>query len=218
MDLRWKHPFTCIVAGPTSSGKSFFVIKLLNNRVKNIDTEFDEIDWCFSEWHPDLPQLSGKIHFKKGLENIERSDSSTPKLIVIDDLMNESDLGVVNMFTKGSHHTNTSVIFITQNIFHQGKGQRDMSLNTHYLVLLKNPRDSLQISYLARQIFPQNPKFIQEAYLDATKRPHGYLLIDLKQNTPEDSRIRTNIFGEEKPGFPVVYVPKSNKKGVQQRK
>jgi hypothetical protein len=207
MDLRCKHPFSKIVSGPSSAGKSVYVVRLLQSGLKNIDTEFDEILWCYSEWHPKLTGLKGNISFNKGLENIDRTDNSKPRLIVIDDLMNESDLSVSNLFTKGSHHTNTSVIFITQNIFHQGKGQRDMSLNSHYIVLFKNPRDSLQISFLARQINPQNPKFIQEAYLDATKRPHGYLLLDLKQNTPEDSRVRTNIFGEEKPGYPVVYKP-----------
>jgi len=29
--MKFKHPFTCIVAGPTGSGKTSFVIKLLQN-------------------------------------------------------------------------------------------------------------------------------------------------------------------------------------------
>ena len=31
MDLRFKHPFTCIISGPTGSGKSVFVFKMLDN-------------------------------------------------------------------------------------------------------------------------------------------------------------------------------------------
>lgn len=211
MDLRFAHPFTCIVAGPTSCGKSSFVVKLLHKGLECINVEFAEIIWCYSEWCPKIPELGGKISFQKGLEDLERVDNSKPRLIVIDDLMNETDSSVVNLFTRGSHHTNTSVIFITQNIFHQSKGQRDISLNTHYLVLFKNPRDAAQILHLARQIYPSNPKFIQEVYIDATKRPHGYLLFDLKQATPENSRIRTNIFGEVPPGYPVVYIAKDKK-------
>lgn len=211
MDLRFKHPFTMIVGGPTSSGKSYFVIKLLKNGIRNISLDFKEILWCYSEWYPELPDLKNKIRFQKGLEDLEREDHTEPRLIVIDDLMKESNKGVVTLFTRGSHHTNTSVIFITQNIFHQARGQRDISLNAHYLVLLKNPRDVAQIAHLARQIYPSNPKFIQEAYRISTERPHGYLLIDLKQSTPEDCRIRTNIFGEQEPAYTLVFKPKNKK-------
>ena len=44
-------------------------------------------------------------------------------LIVIDDQMIEvgSDNRIVNLFTKGSHHRNLSVIYIVQNVFHRKK-------------------------------------------------------------------------------------------------
>lgn len=51
--------------------------------------------------------------------------------------------------------------FITQNIFHQGKGQRDTSLNAYYIVIFKNPRDKAQMRHLAQQVFPENPKILQ---------------------------------------------------------
>ena len=37
-DLRFKHPFTCIIRGPRGSGKSFFCFKLLQN-LKFLSTE-----------------------------------------------------------------------------------------------------------------------------------------------------------------------------------
>ena len=49
--VKFKHPFTCIVAGPTGSGKTSFVIKLLQ-KLKTLFTEsrFEgEIIWCYSE-------------------------------------------------------------------------------------------------------------------------------------------------------------------------
>ena len=60
--------------------------------------------------------------------------------VVIDDLMLElsNDQRITNLFTKGCHHRNLSVIFILQNIFHRGKKLRDMSLNCHYLVMFKS--------------------------------------------------------------------------------
>ena len=50
------------------------------------------------------------------------------------------------------------------------------------------------MSHLARQMYPGRVKFVQEAFKDATSVPYGYLLGDLKQDTPEDMRLRTAIF------------------------
>lgn len=212
MDLRFKHPFTATVAGPTSCGKSVFVEKIISSGLDIVDTLFSEIVWCYSIWHPTFKDLKTKIIFQEGIENLDSNYNPLPRLIVIDDLMNECNEKVVNLFTRGSHHTNVSVTFITQNIFHQGKGYRDISLNSHYLCLFKNPRDSAQIGHLARQVYPANYKFVVEAYNDATSKPHGYLLFDLKQTTPDDCRCRTNIFGEKPPGFPIIYQPKKKNK------
>ena len=97
---------------------------------------------------------------------------SIRNLVVIDDLMHElsNDQRMTNLFTKGCHHRNLSVIFILQNIFHRGKELRDMSLNSHYLVVFKSPRDSSQVNHLARQMFPSHVKYMQEAFEDATKK------------------------------------------------
>jgi hypothetical protein len=41
---------------------------------------------------------------------------------------------------------------------------------------------------------PSNPKFIEEAFEDASNaRAHGYLVFDLRQTTPEILRLRSNI-------------------------
>ena len=80
-----------------------------------------------------------------------------------------------------------------------------MSLNAHYIVLFKNPRDALQVATLARQMYPGNSKFLIEAFKNATEKPFGYLLLDLKPDTDEKYRIRTNIFPDE---TQYVYIPK----------
>lgn len=213
MDLRFQHPFTLIVAGPSSSGKSVFVERLIESGIKSMDVDFRDIVWCYSVWHPTSEALSTKVRFQKGLEELSnRGDTRTPRLLVLDDLMREADTSVVDLFTRDSHHCNMSVVFITQNLFFQQKGMRDISLNAHYIVLFKNPRDMAQVGYLARQVCPTQSKFLQEAYGDATSRAHGYLVLDLKQRTPEEARYRTNIFGEWSPGFPIAYVPKKKKR------
>lgn len=111
------------------------------------------------------------VTFKEGIPNMNDFDGSLPNLVIIDDLMRESDGRVVDLFTKGCHHRNISVFFITRNLFHQGKGARDISLNEHYIVCFKNPRDRAQIRHLAQQMYPEYSKFIQDAYADATIKP-----------------------------------------------
>ena len=62
---------------------------------------------------------------------------------VFDDLMTEAkcDQRIAVLFTKGSHHMNISVVYLTQNLFPQGKACRGITLNTQCMVLFNNPID-----------------------------------------------------------------------------
>ena len=80
-----------------------------------------------------------------------------------------------------------------QYIFPKGGETRTISLNTQYQALFKNPRDSLQVSILARQLLPSKSSYFIEAYRNATSRPFGYLFCDFTQETPDKVRYRTNI-------------------------
>lgn len=216
MDVRWKHPWTSLICGPSGAGKSFFIKNFLKYIDEMSDTKFSRIIVYFGEWQPTYREYGENVEFKEGLpQSSDFTSDSKPKLLIIDDQMNNPSTGTIvsDLFTKWSHHRNLSVFFITQNIFHQARGSRDISLNTSYIVLFKNPRDRAQIQHLARQIWPENPKFIQESYIDATSNPHGYILFDLKQKTPENCRIRTTIFPFNQHHY--VYVPKlqNNKYG-----
>ena len=117
----------------------------------------------------------------------------------------ETDARITKLFTKGSHHKNTSVIYITQNLFDKNKENRTITLNAHYMVLFKSPRDVMQIEHLARQMFPGKSKYMREAFTDATSLPYSYLLVDLKPDTPDDLRLRAKIFPGENQ---VVYIRK----------
>lgn len=197
------HPFTAIVAGPSGCGKSNFVTNFIKYAKDICNTSFFQITWCFDEMQP-LYNLQN-VHYYQGIPDLNMFDGKNPNLIIIDDLMRESDSRIVDIFTKGSHHRNISVFYITQNLFHQGKGQRDISLNSSYIIYFKNPRDKTQIRYLARQVAPENPKFIEDAYRDATKNAHGYLMVDLKQNTDDMCRIKSNVIPKNE--YCSVYVP-----------
>ena len=206
MDTRRKHPFTCIVAGPTGCGKSTFVTRLLRHASAMIDPPPEKITWCYGEWQEAYATTDlTHMRFEEGLPKADMFETTTRNLIVIDDLTTETDERVTTLFTKKSHHRNTSVLYLVQNLFPKNKESRTISLNTHYMVVFNNPRDATQLLHLARQMYPRCTKFALEAFKDATTVPYGYLLVDLKQDTPEDMRLRTCIFPDDDVQY--VYLP-----------
>ena len=206
----FKHPFTCTIAGPTQSGKTWLIKKILQFNNSIFDIPPQNIIYCYSTWQKNFENFGDilpKVIFKQGLPDIDEIDPSQNNLIILDELMKEceEDVSIQKLFTIDSHHKNISVFFITQNIFSKGKFTRTLNLNSHYLVLFNNPRDKLQISTLARQMFPGKSSFFIEAYEDASSKPHGYLMIDLKQTTENRNRIQTGITPDEQR---IIYTPK----------
>ncbi len=203
-----KHPFSCVVAGPSKAGKTVFVTKLLQHIDALSTVAPSEIVWFFSEYQPGYRQLAVMPHVRlvQGSPSLSelRKDTTKPRLIILDDLMSdmkkkESDLS--QLFTKGVHHWNTSCVFIVQNLFF---GSRTARVNAHYLALFKNPSDKLQVATLARQMYPKQSQFFIDAFQDATLQAYTYLLVDLSQDCPEELRLRTNIFPGE---VTMVYAP-----------
>lgn len=193
MFVHFKHPFTMLLAGPSSCGKTTFLKDVLKNQSKMFNVKFHRILWCYSE-SSSKPGVDG-VDFHRGVPEDIQNSMDTPMLIVLDDLMSEAyNSKVSDIFTKKSHHCNISIILVLQNIFHQGAHCRDISLNAKYIILFKNPRDRQQISCLARQIFVENPKELVRVYNEATQIPHGYLVIDLTQDIDDLLRFRTDIF------------------------
>lgn len=204
MHLRLQHPFSLLVAGPSSSGKSWFTSRLIQFKETLIDPSPDRIIWVYGEWQHLYSKLKN-VEFVDTIPELETMNPNLKTLIVVDDMMGSEGETISKIFTQGSHHRNISIIYIVQNLFDNGKHHRTISLNSHYITVFKNPRDTSQINHLAKQMFPSNTKFMREAYIDATSKPHGYLFIDLKQNTPEEHRLRTDIFPDE---VTYVYVKK----------
>jgi hypothetical protein len=125
-----QYPFTCIVAGCTQSGKTVWVKSLLENAQKTINPPPQRIIWCYGQWQPsyfDMMTMMPRIEFIQGIpediDNADYLDVSQRNLIVLDDITAQSckDKRISDLFTKGSHHRNVSIIYIVQNIFQQGK-------------------------------------------------------------------------------------------------
>ena len=77
-----------------------------------------------------MPHIEFVKAIPTALEQDSYFDVNKRNLIVFDDQMIDAskDKRIVNLFTRGSHHRNLSVIYIVQNLFHQGKGSRSISL------------------------------------------------------------------------------------------
>ena len=201
VDMRLKSPFTALMVGPTGSGKTRTMFKLIENKNWVCTEPPAEIHYCYGAWQDAFDAMADEVVFHEGLIDVEREIASDgkPRWLVIDDLMEEASgkSEINNLYTKYSHHKNISVLFLSQNLFH-GKN-RTQSVNTHYMFLFKNPRDRQSISRLAQQAFPSSVGAVKDAYTDATKEPYSFLLIDMKQETPERCRLVGNYLSEDKP-------------------
>ena len=123
----------------TGCGKTIFVKAFLRNLSLMSDVRFERILFYYAEWQKTYRQLQYDIRIKELeeqhwecsntkttkkniIEFCERlprpenysNDPLSPKLVIIDDLMRKSCDTTVDLFTKGSHHKNLSVIFISQ--------------------------------------------------------------------------------------------------------
>lgn len=166
-----------------------------------------KILWCYGVYQKFFADLqSEKVTFHEGLPRESSFSDDENMLLILDDLMCEDQNEIAKLFIRSSHHRNISVCYVTQNLFFQSKQQRTISLNCHYLILFKNPRDITQITHLARQMYPKGKsKALVEAFKDATQKAYGYLLLDMKPQTHDDLRLRSEIFPGENQ---FVYVPK----------
>ena len=199
------HPFRMMIVGPSGAGKTVFITHILEERL--IDVWPKEVFvFCGEAQQPEYEKWKSMLApvVPKFIENIpdddfyDSLDPSVPRLIIIDDMMDKASNSqtVSDLFTKGSHHRNASIILITQNLFPKGKSMRTTSLNAQYLVLMENNRDRSQISKLDSQMYPKQGQILTETYDKATGVPYGQLIVDTRQETPKPLRMRS-IRGKE---------------------
>jgi len=61
------------------------------------------IIWCYGEWQRRFDSVPN-VEFMEGLPQRENFDGTQSTLLILDDLMNETNRIVTDLFTKGSHH------------------------------------------------------------------------------------------------------------------
>ena len=205
-----KENSSFIVCGRSGSGKTTFISKMLWNASDMFENKLEreiEILYCYSSYQNLFNEMDGggPIWFHKGLpdgELLSRLISPNKKhlIMVVDDLMREvvaSHL-MFDFFTVRAHHEGTSVIYVSHNLFQQGRFSKAISVNASYFCLFQNPRGADQIMTLGRQMFPNRNDMVVQAYELAMKvQKYGYLFLDMTANVPQALRLRTCIFPNE---------------------
>lgn len=200
------YPFkpysTILLAGTTNSGKSTLASKFLIHRNEMFENGIDKILYCYSIWQDlftDLEQSIDCITFYKGLPPTslidEHVNGGSKLLIVLDDMMHEisNNKEICLLFTQGAHHKRISVIYLSNNLFIQGKEARSIACNCHITILLNSPRNTLQYQIFAKQIFPGKTKEFLAVFNDCIATKFGYLVVDLDPRSDRKFQLRSKI-------------------------
>ena len=200
-DARIKHPFLMLVCGATQSGKTHFVMQLLHQSHRLVNKTLENIVWFYGQITNSIQKyqkLYTNITFVEGIPSSfdEYINEHKNNLFIFDDLMEEAsnDKNITSLFTKQSHHRNISVILIMQDLYYKGSERKTLLRNSQYLVLFANPLDMTTVYSIASRMVPKRVTSFLKIFEVVTSKPHGYLFIDGKQNSPTQARFRTDIF------------------------
>ena len=197
------HPFNMMISGPTQSGKTEFLKKLLINKENVIDKSIDYIVWFHGQSNPvhaEMKQLLGnRLKIVEGIPDNAFDnyiEDGLNALFLFDDLSDAASKSSLmsDLICNKSHHLSISTICIMHNLFCNGKERKTLLRNCHYIVLMKNKLD-MSIPYLlSTKLMPKNSKLFLSIFERATAKPFGYLLIDGHPHSIQEAKYRTDIF------------------------
>jgi len=90
-DMKFRHPFSCIVIGPSGSDKKSFVRRFLKN-LRHVCTELifaGGIVWCYGEKSAVPSYLPAYIRFHESVPEVFGSANGEPRLVIFDDLLTD---------------------------------------------------------------------------------------------------------------------------------
>ena len=173
--------------------------------VKNISTFAvappKKVVYFYKEWQDkfDIMNASMGVEFVEDNDNILElvKDIGTSAFIIFDDMLNSTNLkSVAQIFTVHGRHLNLSLAFLSQRLFNNNEHFRQISQNSDYMCIFKNPRNSLDIQNLANQITPKTHDLVH-IYRRATIRPYSYIFINLTQEAVPQLKFINNIFSSD---------------------
>ena len=205
------------VCGPSQSGKTYLIEKIIRNHETLIEPNIDKLVYLYTvDKYDDIKQYIRDnahtstlktfefIDCNKGIPSMEIIKEKLGKntLLVLDDLMvlattNSTNLtNLDNIASRDSHHSNTSVLFVCQNLnFGSGK-LRNCRVNSQYHIMCKSLTDCRDVEMIAanKKICQSKLRKVLE---DVGKTQYGYLVFDGCQKGYANARVRTGIFPED---------------------
>ena len=100
--LPFHHLFTSIVSGPTGCGKTNFVLKLVDHAHELIEPVPAKFVYYFVEYQPQFKIYEKSIKFCRGKTKVGELETLRNVVVIVDDLMSETDEDLANLFTRGS--------------------------------------------------------------------------------------------------------------------
>ena len=186
-----------LVVGATSSGKTTTVLEIIRQRL--IEPWPEKIFYLYGakqdfmdSWNQD--KHNSPIEFVSGLELDVLQKFNGPKLLIIDDLCLTQNKELTNHFIRGSHHLQTTTIYISHSIFLNDDNYRVMSNNCQYMLIMRNKRNLAQLTRLARQILGSDYIRIIDAYNYNKNNQFGFVLLSFHPRVPEELLVSTDFF------------------------
>ena len=199
-DLRLKKNFKIFLSGPSGCGKTTFITDLITNLDQISVDPPKKVIYFYKEWQTkftDMEQTLGVNFIEDNDMIIEQiKDFNVPALVIFDDMLNSENLrAVAQLFTVFGRHLDLCLAFLTQRLFNNNEFFRQISQNSDYIGVFKNPRNSREIRTLASQITPKTLELLT-IYQKATKDPYSYVLINLTQEGLPQLKYISNVFAK----------------------
>ena len=184
-----------LVIGSSGSGKTTTVFKIIKQRLiepmpQRIYYLYGAHQPIFDEWNKD--KSNPNITFVEGLQLDVIDEFKGPKLLVCYDLIMELSKKLATHFIAGSHHKQTTTIFITHSLFLNNDLYRLISNNSQYILLFKNKRNFQQVNLLSRQVLGKNNERLLEAYRYI--KAFDFVLLSFHPLVPEELLVTAGYF------------------------
>ena len=199
--------------GPSQCGKTFWIYKLLLYlekipKIKKVVYLYTSYQRLYNEMKIFIKEKKITIDFIDCNKGIPRaSDIQTNlldnTLVILDDLMGiaasskENTANLDNFACRDSHHSNISIIFTCQNLCYGNCKLRNSRINSQYTLLFKNIGDRRNMTMVGDNKGIKRCVF-NNIVSDIEQSSYGYLLFDNCTTSYENSRVRTNIFPDDK--------------------
>ena len=191
------HPSNILIVGPSGSGKTTCVLRIISEKML---TPFPESIYFLYNIEQDFMKDFPEINFIKGLDLTVIKEDKTKKLLIIDDLMLQTNKELGEQFIVRTRHCNCTTIFLTHELFRNHEIHRLISNNTHYFIILGNRRQAADVRRMGRQLELQTS--IVSAYKYACSKPFGTLCISVHPFSKRQLTVTCDIFERWSVVFP----------------